>query len=70
MASAGQKNVVVRGSIIYLMVDGRWYAYDNNQEPLGSGAMGTVYLGWDCSTDETGGHQACHGSLCECAQCA
>lgn len=52
MASAGQKNVVVRGSIIYLMVDGRWYAYDNNQEPLGSGAMGTVYLGWDCSTDE------------------
>lgn len=37
---------------IYLTVNGRNYKYDPNQPPLGSGAMGTVYLGSDCMTGE------------------
>lgn len=52
MARAEQQNVVVKGSVIYLNIDKRWYAYDENQEPLGAGAMGTVYLGYDCQTNE------------------
>lgn len=34
---------------IYLWADGRWYFYDSSQNPLGGGAMGTVYVGY--STD-------------------
>ena len=52
MAKTEQPHVVAKGSIIYLWVDNRWYAYDERQEPLGAGAMGTVYLGWDCLTNE------------------
>ncbi len=47
-----EHKVVKRGSVIYLMIDKRWLAYDELQEPLGAGAMGTVYLGWDCVTNE------------------
>jgi serine/threonine-protein kinase len=31
---------------------GEWYCYNPNNEPLGSGAMGTVYLGYNCNTGE------------------
>lgn len=31
---------------IYLHVMGEWYCYDPSSEPLGSGAMGTVYMGY------------------------
>lgn len=37
---------------IYLSVNGRTYFYDPNEKPLGSGAMGTVYLGKDSLTGE------------------
>lgn len=37
---------------IYLSLEGRVYQYDPNDKPLGSGAMGTVYLGKDCLTGE------------------
>lgn len=33
---------------IYLRVMGEWYCYDPTIAPLGSGAMGTVYLGYRC----------------------
>lgn len=34
---------------IYLWIMNEWYCYDPNSKPLGSGAMGTVYLGYRCS---------------------
>jgi serine/threonine-protein kinase len=40
---------------IYLFVMGEWYCYDPATEPLGSGAMGTVYLGYRCND---GAHMA------------
>ncbi|MCR5036694.1 MAG: serine/threonine protein kinase [Bacteroidales bacterium] len=30
----------------YLWADGRWYFYNSMDKPLGSGAMGTVYVGY------------------------
>lgn len=33
---------------IYLFAMGQWYYYDPSVAPLGSGAMGTVYLGYSC----------------------
>lgn len=37
---------------IYLFTMGEWYGYNPNLQPLGSGAMGTVYIGFRCSTGE------------------
>lgn len=37
---------------IYLNVTGRWYYYDSNSTPLGDGAMGTVYLGFSCNSNQ------------------
>ncbi len=37
---------------IYLQVMGQWYYYDPNSVPLGDGAMGTVYLGFSCSSNQ------------------
>ena len=37
---------------IYLFANQQWYCYNPNDEPLGSGAMGTVYLGFSCSTNQ------------------
>lgn len=37
---------------IYLNVKGSWYCYDPNSTPLGGGAMGTVYLGFSCSSNQ------------------
>lgn len=42
------KNVFQRPDdpYIYLLVMGEWYCYDPTSTPLGSGAMGTVYMGY------------------------
>lgn len=37
---------------IYLNVKGQWYYYDPNSTPLGDGAMGTVYLGFSCNSNQ------------------
>ena len=37
---------------IYLYVNQQWYCYNPQEPPLGEGAMGTVYLGFSCSTNE------------------
>ena len=37
---------------IFLNVKGQWYFYDPNSTPLGNGAMGTVYLGFSCSSNQ------------------
>lgn len=37
---------------IYLFTMGEWYGYNPNLQPLGSGAMGTVYAGFRCATGE------------------
>ena len=37
---------------IYLFVMGEWYCYNPKDEPLGSGAMGTVYVGYRCKNGE------------------
>ena len=37
---------------IYLQVNARWYRYDYSLPPVGDGAMGLVYLGFDCLTNE------------------
>ena len=37
---------------IYLYVEGRWYRYLSTSAPVGEGAMGIVYLGFDCMTNE------------------
>lgn len=38
--------------LIYLQVKGQWYYYDPTSKPLGEGAMGIVYLGYNNSTNE------------------
>lgn len=51
-------NIVQKGSLIYLrLIDSfgltnKWYYYDQRNKPLGSGAMGTVYLGYSCASNE------------------
>ncbi|MBR2102001.1 MAG: serine/threonine protein kinase [Prevotella sp.] len=37
---------------LYLIVKGREYKYNPDVKPLGGGAMGTVYLGYDCKSGE------------------
>lgn len=43
-------NIVVKGTIVYLLVGNDWFEYDSAQIPLGAGAMGTVYIGRNCKT--------------------
>lgn len=38
--------------LIYLQVKGQWYYYDPTSKPLGEGAMGIVYLGYNSSSNE------------------
>lgn len=38
-------------SWIYLNLNNVWYCYDSNSIPIGKGAMGTVYLGFNCNTN-------------------
>lgn len=44
-----RKTVVRRGQYIYLLAEGVWYCYNPDDSPLGSGAMGDVYLGYRCA---------------------
>lgn len=37
---------------VYLNVMGHWYYYDPSSTPLGNGAMGTVYLGFSCHSNQ------------------
>lgn len=37
---------------LYLNVSGQWFYYDPNSTPLGNGAMGTVYLGFTCNSNQ------------------
>lgn len=37
---------------VYLFVMGEWYCYNPYEAPLGSGAMGDVYVGYRCNTNE------------------
>lgn len=39
-------------SRIYLNVRGNWFYYDTQGTPLGDGAMGTVYLGFSCNSNQ------------------
>ena len=40
-------------SLLYMALDdGRWFWYDTNSAPLGEGAMGRVYLGYNLYTQE------------------
>lgn len=38
--------------LIYLQVKGQWYYYDPSSKPLGEGAMGIVYLGYNNSNNQ------------------
>lgn len=38
--------------LIYLQVKGQWYYYDPTSKPLGEGAMGIVYLGYNSSSNQ------------------
>ncbi|MBQ7419627.1 MAG: serine/threonine protein kinase [Prevotella sp.] len=44
--------VTKKGNIIYLNAYGQWYQYDETRAPLGAGAMGVVYVGKNCQTNE------------------
>lgn len=41
-----------RGTQVLMMANRHVYAYDMRQQPLGAGAMGTVYKGWDTHTGQ------------------
>lgn len=45
-------NVIQKGNDMFLCVNNEWFVYSVSAQPLGSGAMGTVYLGRSCSTHE------------------
>lgn len=44
------RNVIIEGNLVYLNVSNTWCVYDRSKEPLGAGAMGTVYYGYTCNT--------------------
>ena len=39
-------NIYQKGNQVWLNAGGGWFWYDQSVEPLGSGAMGTVYIGY------------------------
>jgi len=45
-------SVVQRGHEWFIRIGNEWFRYDQRERPLGSGAMGTVYLGRSCQTNE------------------
>ena len=55
MPQRGFKTVMTRKGdpFIYLYVMGEWYCYNPQEPPLGSGAMGDVYIGYRCKTGAT-----------------
>lgn len=38
--------------MVYLQVKGQWYCYDPASPPLGEGAMGIVFLGYNCNSNQ------------------
>ena len=50
--NARKANIVQKDNLLYLRVENEWYCYDLLSTPLGEGAMGTVYLGYSCSSNE------------------
>lgn len=51
-ANSKNANILQKGNEIFLRVEDEWFYYDQTEHPLGSGAMGTVYLGHSCQTNE------------------
>lgn len=47
-----QVPILQKDHFIYILVNNKWYMYDQSEPPLGSGAMGTVYLGRSCSNPQ------------------
>ena len=39
-------------SLIYLRVNEEWFCYDLRMQPLGQGALGIVYLGFNCNSHQ------------------
>ncbi len=50
--TAEPDNIVIKSNIVYLKVGRRWYCFRATDKPLGEGAMGTVYRGWDAVSNE------------------
>lgn len=44
-----RSSVIQRDNQVYILVNNEWFVYSLAEAPLGSGAMGTVYLGRSCS---------------------
>jgi len=38
--------------LVYLQVKGQWFYYDPQSQPLGEGAMGIVFLGYNCNNNQ------------------
>lgn len=38
--------------MVYLQVRGQWFYYDPRSKPLGEGAMGIVFLGYNCNNNQ------------------
>lgn len=38
--------------LVYLQVKGQWFYYDPKSTPLGEGAMGIVFLGYNCNSNQ------------------
>lgn len=38
--------------LVYLQVKGQWFYYDPQSTPLGEGAMGIVFLGYNCNSNQ------------------
>ena len=52
-----QTHIQIDGDMVYLYAsDGVWYQYNSTQQPLGEGAMGTVFLG--CASEDHHDHVA------------
>lgn len=45
-------SIIQKGNEIFLRVGEEWFCYNQTDQPLGEGAMGTVYLGRSCFTNE------------------
>ena len=44
-------NILRKGNIVSLYVEGRWFQYDDRQIPIGEGAMGIVYMGYELTSN-------------------
>ena len=44
-------NIIIESNLVYLNISETWYVYDRSKEPIGIGAMGTVYYGFMCNTN-------------------